>query len=39
MVFPSLMQLIRYAQIDFGIRIRIDLTDLVKNSAGYSKAH
>lgn len=39
MDFPSLMQLIRYAQIDFGIRIRIDLTDLVKNPAGYSKAH
>jgi hypothetical protein len=39
MAMPSLMQLIRYAQTDFGIRIRMDLDDLAKNAAGYSKAH
>lgn len=39
MTFPSLMQLVRYAQIDFGIAIRMDLGDLRRNESGYSKAH
>jgi hypothetical protein len=39
MTFPSLMQLIRYAQIDFGVCIRINLADLTRNQAGYTKAH
>ena len=39
MTFPSLMKLIRYAQIDFGIRIRMDLGDLTRNKAGHTKAH
>ena len=39
MTFPGLMTLIRYAQIDFGIRIRMDLADLTRNDAGYTKAH
>lgn len=39
MRFPSLMKLIRFAQIDFGIRMDINLGDLQKNADGYSKAH
>ncbi|RKT46638.1 hypothetical protein [Thiocapsa rosea] len=39
MTFPGLMTLIRYAQIDFGICIRLDLADLARNDAGYTKAH
>lgn len=39
MRFRSLMQLIRYAQIDLDVCIRIDLEDLTKNAADYSKAH
>lgn len=39
MTFPGLVTLIRYARIDFGIRIRMDLADLVRNDAGYTKAH
>ncbi len=39
MTFPGLMTLIRYAQIDFGICIRMDLADLTRNDAGYTKAH
>lgn len=39
MQFGSLMQLIRYAQIDLDVCIHIDLDDLRKNAAGYSKAH
>lgn len=39
LTFPSLMQLIRYAQIDFGIRIRLDLKDLTPNQSGHTKAH
>jgi hypothetical protein len=36
---PSLMQLIRYARIDFGIEIRIDLADVRPNESGFTKAH
>jgi hypothetical protein len=39
MSFPGLMTLIRYAQIDFGICIRMDLADLARNDAGCTKAH
>jgi hypothetical protein len=39
MTFPSLMKLIRYARIDFGIDIQLDLDDLQRNEAGYTKAH
>lgn len=39
MTFPSLMQLVRYAQIDFGINIRMALGDLTRNESGHSKAH
>jgi len=39
MAFPSLMSLIRYAQIDFGINIQIDLTDLKRNQEGFTKTH
>jgi hypothetical protein len=39
MRFSGLMTLIRYAEIDFGIRIRVDLADLARNEAGYCKAH
>ncbi|MFM8444700.1 MAG: hypothetical protein ACKN9W_15360, partial [Methylococcus sp.] len=37
--FAGLMTLIRYARIDFGIRISLDLDDLHRTPAGYSKAH
>ena len=37
--FAGLMTLIRYAQIDFGIRISLDLDDLHRTPSGYSKAH
>ena len=39
MRFGSLMQLIRFARIDLDIRIRMDLEDLRKNAAGFSRAH
>jgi hypothetical protein len=39
MTFSGLKTLIRYAQIDFGIRIRMDVADLTRNDAGYTKAH
>ena len=39
MTFPSLMNVIRYAQIDFGINIQMDLSDLKRNKAGFTKAH
>ncbi|RKZ70608.1 MAG: hypothetical protein DRR42_11035 [Gammaproteobacteria bacterium] len=39
MTFPSLMNVIRYAQIDFGINIQIDLGDLKQNETGFTKAH
>ena len=39
MAFGSLMQLVRYAQIDFGIRISLDLGDLDRDPLGHSKAH
>lgn len=39
MTFSSLMNVIRYAQIDFGINIQIDLGDLTRNEAGFTKAH
>lgn len=39
MIFPSLMRLIRYAQIDFGIQIRVDLDDLRPNEQGFVRAH
>ena len=39
MGFPGLMTLIRYARIDFGIEISIDLADLTRNDAGYTKVH
>lgn len=37
--FSGLMQLIRYARIDFGIDIDIDLSLLTKTTEGYSRAH
>ena len=39
MSFGSLMTLIRYAQIDFGITITLDVNDIRKNQAGFSKGH
>jgi hypothetical protein len=39
MTFPGLMQLIRYARIDFGIDIQLELDDLQRNAAGFTKAH
>lgn len=39
MTFGSLIKLLRYAQVDFGITIDIDLNDLKKNDLGYSKGH
>lgn len=39
MHFTSLMRLIRYARIDFGIAIELDLDDLRPNEQGYVKAH
>lgn len=39
MVFPSLMRVIRFAKIDFGIDIDIDLNDLRLDAKGLSKAH
>lgn len=39
MSFPSLMKLIRYARIDFGIDISLELDDLKLNKAGFTKAH
>ena len=39
MEFGSLMELIRFARIDLDIHIRMDLGDLRKNAAGFSKAH
>ncbi len=39
MACPSLMRLIRYAQIDFGIRIEMDLSDLRRDDTGFTKAH
>ena len=39
MTFPSLMRLIRYARIDLGIDIRMDLGDLRPGSSGFTKAH
>jgi hypothetical protein len=39
MAFGSLMRLIRYARIDLGIDISIDLADLALNRAGHCKAH
>jgi hypothetical protein len=39
MTFGSLIQVIRFAQIDFGIHIDIDLSDLRLAATGVSKAH
>jgi hypothetical protein len=39
MNFGGLMKLIRYAKIDFGIDINMDLNDLERNDAGFTKAH
>ena len=39
MGFGSLMQLMRYAEIDFGIRIALDLDDLLLNKKRRCKAH
>lgn len=35
----SLYKVIRFAWIDFGIKIKIELADLCRNIDGYSKAH
>ena len=35
----SLIKLIRYALVDFGVTIDIDLNDLEKNDMGYSRGH
>jgi hypothetical protein len=39
MVFPSLMRVISFAKIDFGIDIDINLDDLRLDGAGASRAH
>lgn len=39
MGFGSLIKVMRYAKIDFGIDIKLDLADLRKNEQGYSRAH
>ncbi len=39
MTFGSLIQVIRFAQIDFRIRIDIDLSDLRLDQTGFSRAH
>ncbi len=39
MVFPSLLRVIRFAKIDFGIDIDLDLNDLRLDEQGFSKAH
>lgn len=39
MTSPSLNQLIRYARVDLGIEIRIDLSKLRPGADGFSKSH
>ena len=39
MTFSSLIRVIRFAQIDFGVKIDIDLNDSRLNPSGVSKAH
>ena len=39
MICPSLIQLIRFAEIDFGFHIDIDLSELRVDATGFSKSH
>jgi hypothetical protein len=39
MEFPSLAAVMRYARIDMGIEIRIDLSDVRRDEKGFSAAH